>query len=54
MAKKFGAAVSILMVCPIGASGGQIEMRRYVLYPTMPSIFTQVSVSVSTLVQQTD
>lgn len=30
MAKKFGAAVSILMVCPIGTSAGEIELRRYV------------------------
>ena len=32
MANKFGAAVSILMVCPIGSKGGDIELRRYVLY----------------------
>lgn len=31
MAKKFGAAVSILMVCPIGTNNGNIELRRYVL-----------------------
>lgn len=31
MAKKFGAAVSILMVCPIGSNNGNIELRRYVL-----------------------
>jgi hypothetical protein len=28
MAKKFGAAVSILMVCPIGSNNGEIELRR--------------------------
>lgn len=28
MAKKFGAVVSILMVCPIGANNGEIELRR--------------------------
>lgn len=32
MAKKFGAAVSILMVCPIGGTGGEIELRRYAPY----------------------
>ena len=29
MSKKFGAAVSIMMVCPIGSKNGQIELRRY-------------------------
>ena len=28
MAKKFGAAVSILMVCPNGTNNGEIELRR--------------------------
>lgn len=28
IAKKFGAAVSILMVCPIGSKNGEIELRR--------------------------
>lgn len=28
MAKKFGAKVSILMVCPIGNKQGEVELRR--------------------------
>jgi hypothetical protein len=28
MAKKFGAAVSVLMVLPIGEKNGEIELRR--------------------------
>lgn len=38
IAKRYGAVVSILMVCPIGETRGNIEMRRYVfrLVSTVP------------------
>lgn len=38
-AKHFGAAVSILMVTPIGIANGNIEMRRYVLFYRHPLSF---------------
>lgn len=32
IALRYGAAASILLVCPMGVSGGKVEMRRSVVF----------------------